>query len=457
MADGVSALEHFTRRNADGTYPTFERTRPNGVVLEVRSNPLPDGGFVRTFSDITHRREAQETVARLASEDSLTGLANRRLFREQLEKRCQRQHAGASEAEDRGFAILCLDLDWFKDVNDTLGHWIGDALLKAVADRLSSTMRAGNVVARLGGDEFAILLPRTNSPEKTQSLAKRIAELLSQPYELYGHHVQIGASIGIALAPHDGNDPELLLRAADMALYAAKAAGRGTFRFFHKSMAEQLRAKRQLELDLRAAIDNDELELHYQPLLNVETQAITGFEALMRWQHPMKGLVPPSEFIPIAEETGMITFLGSWALRKACAEAVSWPEHIYVAVNVSPMQFRNGNLVAAIAEALDRVRSARRPAGARNHRNDPDAGERDHHSRAETAARDGRPHLDGRLRHRLLLAQLPAQLPAEQDQDRPRIRERPWRHVGKRRHYPVGDRHRPDARDDDDGRRRRDR
>ena len=352
MADGVSALEHFTRRNADGTYPTFERTRPNGVVLEVRSNPLPDGGFVRTFSDITHRREAQETVARLASEDSLTGLANRRLFREQLEKRCQRQHAGASEAEDRGFAILCLDLDWFKDVNDTLGHWVGDALLKAVADRLSSTMRAGNVVARLGGDEFAILLPRTNSPEKTQSLAKRIADLLSQPYDLYGHHVQIGASIGIALAPHDGNDPELLLRAADMALYAAKAAGRGTFRFFHKSMAEQLRAKRQLELDLRAAIDNDELELHYQPLLNVETQAITGFEALMRWQHPMKGLVPPSEFIPIAEETGMIVFLGSWALRKACAEAVSWPEHIYVAVNVSPAQFRNGNLVAAIAEAL---------------------------------------------------------------------------------------------------------
>jgi diguanylate cyclase (GGDEF)-like protein len=352
MTEGLSALEHFTRRNEDGSYPTFERTRPNGTVLEVRSNPLPEGGFVRTFSDITHRREAQEAVARLASEDSLTGLANRRLFREQLEKRCERQHSGVSEADDRGFALLCLDLDWFKDVNDTLGHWIGDALLKAVADRLTATMRAGNIVARLGGDEFAILLPRTNSPEKTQALAKRIADLLSQPYEVYGHHIQMGASIGIALAPHDGNDPELLLRAADMALYAAKAAGRGTFKFFHKSMAEQLRAKRQLELDLRAAIDNDELELHYQPLLNVETQAITGFEALMRWQHPMKGLVPPGEFIPIAEETGMITSLGSWALRKACAQAVSWPERIYVAVNVSPMQFRNGNLVAVVAEAL---------------------------------------------------------------------------------------------------------
>jgi diguanylate cyclase (GGDEF)-like protein len=352
MAEGVSALEHFTQRNPDGTYPTFERTRPNGVVLEIRSNPLPDGGFVRTFSDITHRREAEEAVSRLASEDSLTGLANRRLFREQLEKRCQRQHSGAPEAEDRGFAVLCLDLDWFKDVNDTLGHWIGDALLRAVAERLTGIMRAGNIVARLGGDEFAILLPRTNSPEKTQSFARRITDQLSQPYEIYGHHIRIGASIGIALAPCDGNDPELLLRAADMALYAAKAAGRGTVRFFHKSMAESLRAKRQLELDLRAAIDNDDLELHYQPLLNVETQAITGFEALMRWRHPLKGLVPPSEFIPIAEETGIIISLGSWALRKACAEAVAWPEHIYVAVNVSPMQFRNGNLVAAIADAL---------------------------------------------------------------------------------------------------------
>jgi predicted signal transduction protein with EAL and GGDEF domain len=213
-------------------------------------------------------------------------------------------------------------------------------------------LRAGNTIARLGGDEFAVLLPRTNSAQKTEVLAKRIVELLAQPYDIYGHRIQVGVSIGIALAPHDGNDPDLLLKAADMALYAAKAAGRGTYKFFHKSMAEQLRARRQLELDLRAAIENDELELHYQPLLNVEDQSITGFEALMRWRHPIRGMVFPGEFIPMAEETGLIAALGEWALHKACAQAATWPEHIYVAVNVSPMQFRNGDLVAIINQAL---------------------------------------------------------------------------------------------------------
>lgn len=352
MAAGVTALEHLTRPAADGTYPTFERTRPNGTALEVRTTPLPGGGFVRTFMDITHRRQAQEAVARLASEDALTGLGNRRLFREHLEKRSLQPRTGAPGADEHGFALLCLDLDWFKDVNDTLGHWIGDALLKSVAERLTSTLRGGNTVARLGGDEFAVLLPRTNSAQKTEVLAKRIIELLAQPYDIYDHRIQVGVSIGIALAPHDGNDPDLLLKAADMALYAAKAAGRGTYKFFHKSMAEQLRARRQLELDLRAAIENDELELHYQPLLKVEDQSITGFEALMRWRHPIRGMVFPGEFIPVAEETGLITALGAWALRKACAQAAIWPEHIYVAVNVSPMQFRNGDLVAIVNDAL---------------------------------------------------------------------------------------------------------
>ncbi len=351
IAEGMTPLEHLTKVGSDGTFPTFERTRPNGTLLEIATNLLPDGGFVRTFTDITHRRQAQETVARLASEDALTGLANRRLFREQLESRCQQYHTPGGE-EDPGFALLCLDLDWFKEINDTLGHWIGDALLKAVAERLSSTLRGGRAIARLGGDEFAVLLPHTNSAQKTEALATRIISLLSQPYEIYGHHIQTGASIGIALAPHDGNDPDLLLKAADMALYAAKSAGRGTYRFFHKSMADQLRAKRQLELDLRSAIENDELELHYQPLLNVEGETITGFEALMRWRHPTRGMVQPSEFIPLAEETGLITDLGAWALRKACAQAATWPEHIYVAVNVSPIQFRDGDLTATISAAL---------------------------------------------------------------------------------------------------------
>ena len=200
---------------------------------------------MRTFTDVTPKRQAQEAVVRLASEDALTGLANRRHFREEVEKRVLKQKSPAVEGddEDRGFALLYMDLDWFKVVNDTLGHWIGDTLLQSVAERLKSTARTGSLVARLGGDEFAILLPNTCSTEQPEALATRLSEVLSQPYEIYGQHIRIGVSIGIALAPHDGNDPELLLRASDMALYAAKAAGRGTYKFFHKSMAEQLRVR----------------------------------------------------------------------------------------------------------------------------------------------------------------------------------------------------------------------
>jgi diguanylate cyclase (GGDEF)-like protein len=355
LAAGMTPLQYLVRRDPGGTYPTFERTRPNGVVLEVRTVPLPDGGFVRTLTDITHRRQAQEAAVRLASEDALTGLVNRQQFKEELAKCALRQQPSPSsfeQEEDGGFALLCLDLDWFKIVNETLGHWIGDGLLQAVAERLKTTVRANHVVARLGGDEFAVLLPRTRSTEQPETLAKRLAEALTAPYEVHGQHVRIGISIGIALAPHDGNDPELLLKAGEMALYAAKAAGRGTYRFFHKSMAEQLRVRRQLELDLRSAIDNDELALHYQPLINIADRTISGFEALMRWEHPFRGPVPPSEFIPIAEETGLITALGAWAIRKACEQAAGWPAGLRVAVNVSPMQFRSSNLVATVSEIL---------------------------------------------------------------------------------------------------------
>lgn len=350
--EGTSAIEYFARRNADGTYPTYERTRPNGVVLEVRTTALPDGGFVRTLTDITPKRQAQEAVVRLASEDALTGLANRRHFREEVEKAVLRQKGPKTEGEDAGFALLHMDLDWFKVVNETLGHWIGDTLLQSVSERLTATVRSGILVARLGGDEFGILLPDTCSTEQPEALAARLGEVLSQPYEIYGQHIRVGVSIGIVLAPSDGNDPEFLLRACDMALYAAKAAGRGTYRFFHKSMAEQLRVKHQLELDLRTALDSDQLTLNYQPILGIATKTVNGFEALMRWDHPIRGMVPPSEFIPIAEETGLIVPLGSWALRKACEQAIHWPEELNVAVNVSPMQFRAGNLVATVADVL---------------------------------------------------------------------------------------------------------
>ena len=353
LPKGMSALDHFTRRNADGSFETYERTRPNGIVLEVRTSPLPGGGFVRTFSDITPKRQAQEAVVRLTSEDGLTGLANRRHFGQQVDSMVQRLRASKNtEEQDEGFALLCLDIDLFKIVNDTAGHWVGDALLQAVAQRLKSTVRAGNPIARLGGDEFGVLLPNIHSTEQPEALAIRLSEVLAQPYDIAGQHLRITVSIGIALAPHDGSDPELLLRASDMALYAAKAAGRGTYRFFHKSMAEQLRQRRQLELDLRNAIDNDELTLHYQPVFATANKKITGFEALMRWDHPLRGMVPPGEFIPIAEETGLIVSMGSWALRKACEQATKWPERLVLAVNVSPMQFRNGNLVATVSNVL---------------------------------------------------------------------------------------------------------
>ncbi len=338
----------------DGLVPVHEYTRPDGRVLEVRTTALADGGFVRTLTDITRRRQAQEAVAKLASQDTLTGLGNRRLLKDELDTHTASWAGtdGPEGADDEGFALLCLDLDLFKTVNDTLGHWIGDALLKAVAERLCTTVRAGHLVVRLGGDEFAVLLPRTQSTDQAESLARRLLEVLGKPYEIHGQEVRIGASIGIALAPHDGTDADLLLKAADMALYAAKAAGRGTYRFFHKSMADRLRAKRQLEADLRSAIDNDELELHYQPLLNIAGKSVSGFEALMRWNHPLRGMISPGEFIPIAEETGLIVPLGAWAIRKACEQATTWPEGLYVAVNVSPIQFQDGNLVATVAEVL---------------------------------------------------------------------------------------------------------
>jgi diguanylate cyclase (GGDEF)-like protein len=353
IPEGVRALDYFTQKDASGAMRSYERTRPNGVVLEVRSTALPDGGFVRTFTDITPKRQAQEAVMRLTSEDGLTGLANRRHFRDEVQKSVNRLISGDTESDDaQGFALLTLDVDWFKAVNDTLGHWIGDGLLQAIAERLRSVARPGNLVARLGGDEFGMLLPDTCSTEQPEALAGHISEALSQPYDIFGHHIQVGVSIGIALAPHDGTDPELLLRASDMALYAAKAAGRGTCRFFHKSMAEQLRMRRQLEIDLRSALDNDQLALHYQPVIRTADKVITGFEALMRWDHPMRGMVPPGEFIPIAEETGLIVSLGAWALRKACEQATRWPNDLSVAVNVSPMQFRSGNVVGTVIEAL---------------------------------------------------------------------------------------------------------
>ncbi|MBB5694691.1 putative bifunctional diguanylate cyclase/phosphodiesterase [Muricoccus pecuniae] len=330
------------------------RRQPARYVLELRSQrvisvshePLPDGGWVRTYEDITERRRSNEQIVYLARHDALTGLPNRTTFGERLEA------ALGDLGRGTGFAVLCLDLDRFKEVNDTLGHGVGDALLRTVAERLAACARETDTVARLGGDEFAILQTRLDHPDQATVLAQRLIDTVSAPYELDGHHVGIGLSIGIALAPQDGSAAEALLRNADMALYRAKTDGRGVHRYFEKEMDARLQARRQLEMDLRHAITAQEFELHYQPLLCTRRQRVTGFEALVRWRHPQRGLVRPDEFIPIAEETGMITEIGEWVLRAACLQARAWPEDIKIAVNLSPAQFRKARLVETVMEAL---------------------------------------------------------------------------------------------------------
>jgi diguanylate cyclase (GGDEF)-like protein len=248
--------------------------------------------------------------------------------------------------------VLYLDLDHFKSINDTLGHGVGDELLKAVALRLKSCIGKNDTIARLGGDEFAIVQTEIGSPSDVANLAARIRDALTEPYELEGHQVPADVSIGISIAPDDTSNPDQLLKNADMALYRSKADGRGTFRFFEPQMDERVKARRTLELDLRNAIVHGEFELYYQPLVNLQRQAISGCETLLRWHHPTRGMVSPAEFIPVAEETGLINQIGEWVLRQACVQAASWPPDIAVAVNLSPVQFKNQNLAQLVLSAL---------------------------------------------------------------------------------------------------------
>ena len=326
---------------------------PNGIVVEVRSGHLPDGSFVQTFTDVTKRREAEAHVVRLASEDPLTGLPNRRLFRstlDQLSVRCSAAPRGTDRQVE--FAVLFLDLDRFKVVNDTLGHRIGDLLLVEVAKRLKSVLRQEDVLARLGGDEFAIVLSTATSRTALEALAERLTEAVAQPYEIDGHRIRSSISIGIAVGPLDGANAEDLLMAADLALYAVKASTRGTFRFYQQCMNEGINDRRQVEMDLREAIEKNELELHYQPIIDLECNTITGFEALARWRHPVKGMVPPAVFIPVAEDTGLIIAVGTWALREACRAAARWPGDLKVAVNLSAVQFSGPDLYNVVKSAL---------------------------------------------------------------------------------------------------------
>jgi diguanylate cyclase (GGDEF)-like protein len=314
----------------------------DGRVVSCLYSSTSDGRWVATYEDVTERRQAEAKIIHMARHDALTNLPNRVLFQDKME-----------EALARGdeLAVMFLDLDRFKSVNDSLGHSVGDALLCAVTERLQRVVPGAETVARLGGDEFAIVQSKI-SPSDTSELAARVIDALVEPFDVHGHQVIIGTSMGIAMAPADGNDPDQLLRNADMALYRAKADGRGTYHFFQAEMDAQMQERRKLELDLRKALLADQFELYYQPLVNVEGGEVSGFEALIRWNHPERGLVPPDEFIPVAEEIGLIVPLGDWVLKQACREAATWPGKLTVAVNLSAVQFRNATLALSAVSAL---------------------------------------------------------------------------------------------------------
>jgi diguanylate cyclase (GGDEF)-like protein len=318
----------------------------DGRSIQIVNRPLANGGWVATQEDITERRRAEQQIAHLAHYDALTDLPNRVSFREQLAQELERTKRGEQ------LAVLYIDIDEFKSVNDSLGHPAGDELLKAVASRLRSCIRETDFVARLGGDEFAIVQTGIKQPSDVMELVKRIYEAIREPYECLGHQVATDASIGIALAPNDGTDLDQLLKSADLAMYGAKADGRRTYRFFEPQMDARVKARRTLELDIRQAIANGAFELHYQPVVNLGSDEIVGCEALLRWNHPVRGMISPAEFIPIAEETGLICQIGDWVLTTACAEATNWPPSIKLAVNISPVQFRSHAFSLKVANAL---------------------------------------------------------------------------------------------------------
>jgi diguanylate cyclase (GGDEF)-like protein len=338
----LAEIENPRAKDIITTDPDVER----GRSLSWAFQPMADGGAVVLLEDVTERRNAEARITHLARFDELTGLPNRVNFRDEI------GHLLAiSQDTDQMSALLFIDLDEFKQVNDTLGHPCGDQLLCAVADRLRAILRPEDFVARFGGDEFVVFQQNIKSPDDAAALARRIVDHLSERYKIDNHLVEIGASIGIAMTSDVGADT--LLKNADMALYRAKAGGRGTYCFFREEMAQIVEARRILELDLRKALANDEFELFYQPLVNLQSSKISTCEALLRWNHPVRGTVSPIDIIPVAEDMGMIVDLGRWILRKACLECMKWPEAVSVAVNFSPQQFHQRDLLSEVRYALD--------------------------------------------------------------------------------------------------------
>lgn len=336
---------YIARPFVDGS-DFYQQEFPGGRVIAVTRRELPGGGWVDTHEDITERKRAENQIIHMAEYDALTDLSNRSLFQRRLTEALE----VANDANQ--LAVFCLDLDGFKGVNDTFGHPAGDELLRQVSSRLVQCVGDQGLVARLGGDEFAILQRSQEQPCGANALALIVSEALHAPYDLAGNQATVGASIGIAIFPGDAVTADELLRCADMALYGAKGDGRGTYRFFEPAMNARVKARRRLEGDLRDAIANQQFEMFYQPIVSVGSHEVIGFEALIRWRHPDRGMVSPAEFIPVAEETGLIIPLGEWIIRQVCGDALTWPSNIRVAINLSSVQFRSPDLVRTVFGAL---------------------------------------------------------------------------------------------------------
>jgi len=325
-----------------------ENAMRDGRVLGVNHRPMHDGGWVATHQDITAQKRAETQIAYMARHDGLTGLANRAVLLEKMEEALARLRRHGNR-----FTVFMLDLDLFKTVNDSLGHPVGDELLKVVAGRLSTCIRETDTVARLGGDEFAILATADGDQrEAAIATANRLLGAVAAPCDLDGHHVNIGTSVGIALAPEHGTDVDQLVKNADLALYKAKSEGRDAYRIFEDAMGVEVRMRRAHQIDLRNALSNDEFELYYQPIVDIQTRQTASIEALIRWHHPQRGMIPPADFIPLAEESGLINQIGEWVLRKACSDALHWAPHIKVSVNLSAVQFRKIGPIDSFCQTL---------------------------------------------------------------------------------------------------------
>jgi diguanylate cyclase (GGDEF)-like protein len=367
MRPGTTLRQILDYRFAHGMVPRFGRDRyvderkrlvtdkieatdevelEDGRTISIHHHPMKGGGWVATHEDVTEQRRTEARVRHLARHDALTDLPNRAVLKEEM-RRLELYIEGGETV-----AVFCVDLDHFTDVNDTLGHGVGDQVLIGTAERLTASARESDLVIRLGGDEFAVIASGLEDPRAAALLAERMVKSIAQPMIIDGSQVQVGASIGIAFAPGDGSNAETLLKNADMALYRAKGGGRGTYHFFERGMDEALQNRRLLEQGLKVALARGELRLMYQPLLDLPTSRICCFEALLRWDHPTRGVVSPAEFIPVAEDSGLIGSIGEWVLREACRTAAGWPEPMRVAVNLSPAQFRNRNLVDQVVAAL---------------------------------------------------------------------------------------------------------